>query len=59
MNPNIINKYKSMIEKLNILQEEKKKIDWEIKKIKENIDEFEINNLLYIKLDNLEIKSNY
>lgn len=58
MNQNLINKYKLLMEKLNVLEQQKKKIDWEIKKTKENIDEFETNNLLYIKLDNLEIKLN-
>lgn len=40
-------KYKNMIGKLESLVKEKKKLDFTIKRLKENIDEFETNHLSF------------
>lgn len=46
-------KYNNMINKLNLLKKQKYKLEFEIKKLKEYIDEFETNNL------SIEFKKNY
>lgn len=43
------NKYDNMIIELELLEQEKKKLEFRIKRLKENIDEFETNHLfLYL-----------
>ena len=39
------NKYNDMVEKLELLQNQKKNLEFRIKRLKENIDEFETNHL--------------
>ena len=41
-------KYKNLIENLNLLVDEKNKLEFNIKKLKEKIDEYETNNLLLL-----------
>lgn len=45
------NKYENMVIRLELLEEEKKKLEFKIKILKEHIDEFETNHLF----NNLEI----
>lgn len=43
------NKHDNMIIELELLEQEKKKLEFRIKRLKENIDEFETNHLfLYL-----------
>ncbi len=41
-------KYKNLIENLNLMVDEKNKLEFNIKKLKEKIDEYETNNLLLL-----------
>ena len=50
------NKYNDMIEKLELLQNQKKNLEFRIKRLIENIDEFETNHL-YDSIDKI-IKEN-
>lgn len=52
-----INKYTQMINKLNTIKKENDKQCYQYKKVKEIIDEFETNNLIYFNDFNI-IKSN-
>lgn len=49
------NKYDNMIIRLELLEEQKKKLEFKIKRLKEYIDEFETNHLFlelfYNKID--------
>lgn len=51
MNNQKVLKYKNMLGKLDNLIEEKKKLDFRINKLKENINEFEANHL-FVGLEN-------
>ena len=58
MDSDKLTKYKNLIDKLNLFVQEKNELDFNIKKLKEKIDEYEINNLCLFNEFN-KIKNDY
>lgn len=45
----ITNKYENMIKKINKISEQKNKLEYEFKLLKEKIDEYETNYIIYLE----------